>query len=69
MYAWRNEADEAFKWLEAALQYRDPGLSNLLSDQTLRNLYDDPRWNPFLDKVGLLEAWHAMPAKYKRAGL
>jgi TolB-like protein/Tfp pilus assembly protein PilF len=67
VYAWRNEADEAFNWLEAAFQYRDPGLSNLLSDSTLSNIYDDPRWEPFLNKVGLLEAWQAMPAKYKGA--
>jgi len=65
VYAWRNEADEAFKWLDAAFQYRDPGLSNLLSDRTLRPLHDDPRWEPILDRAGLLEAWRAMPAKYK----
>jgi adenylate cyclase len=67
VYAWRNETDEAFKWLEAALEYHDPGLSNLLSDRYLSNLHDDPRWEPFLDKVGLREAWQAMPAKYKGA--
>jgi tetratricopeptide (TPR) repeat protein len=67
VYAWRNETDEAFKWLEAALEYRDPGLSNLLSDKYLSNLHDDPRWEPFLDKVGLREAWQTMPAKYKGA--
>jgi len=65
VYAWRNEADEAFRWLDAALQYRDPGLSNLLSDITFKNVHDDARWEPFLDKMGLLEAWQAMPAKYK----
>lgn len=65
VYAWRDEADEAFKWLDAALQYRDPGLGNLLTDQFLRNLHDDPRWGSFLDKVGLLQAWQAMPASHK----
>ena len=69
VYSWQNEMDKAFSWLEAALQYRDPGLSNLLSDSTLANLHDDPRWEPFLNKVGLLEAWQAMPAKYKGAKL
>jgi TolB-like protein/cytochrome c-type biogenesis protein CcmH/NrfG len=67
VYAFRNETDKAFSWLEAALQYRDPGLSNLLSDRTLVNLHDDTRWEPFLNKVGLLEGWQAMPAKYKGA--
>jgi TolB-like protein/cytochrome c-type biogenesis protein CcmH/NrfG len=69
VYAWRNEADEAFHWLEAALQYRDPGLSNLVSDRTLRNLHSDPRWEPFLAKVGLLEAWQNMSVKYKGSKL
>jgi len=67
VYAWRNEADEAFKWLDAALQYRDPGLSNILTDQTLTNLYGDPRWGSFLNKIGLLQAWQTMPAKHKEA--
>jgi TolB-like protein len=65
VYSWRDDADEAFYWLDAALQYRDPGLSNLMSDRTLRNLYSDPRWEPFLNEVGFLEAWQAMPAEYK----
>jgi TolB-like protein/Tfp pilus assembly protein PilF len=64
-YAWRNDADEAFKWLAAAFAYRDPGLSNLLSDRTLANLHSDPRWEPFLSKVGFLEGWQTMPDKYK----
>ncbi|HEY5776755.1 MAG TPA: hypothetical protein VIS57_11755, partial [Xanthomonadales bacterium] len=65
VYAWRNETDQAFSWFEAALQYRDPGFRYLLNDPALVNLYDDPRWEPFLNKVGLLEAWQAMPGKLK----
>jgi TolB-like protein/Tfp pilus assembly protein PilF len=67
VYAWRNEPDEAFKWLEAALAYRDPGLSNLLSDPTLSSLHGDPRWEPYLGKLDLLEGWQSMPDKYKGA--
>jgi TolB-like protein len=65
VYAWRNDADAAFKWLESAFSYRDPGLSNLLSDLALSNLHHDVRWEPFLAKVGLLEPWQALPDKYK----
>ncbi len=65
IYAWRNEPDNAFKWLEAALAYRDPGLANILWDQLFSNLHFDPRWEPFVDKVGLLDAWKVMPDKYK----
>jgi len=65
IYAWRNEPDNAFKWLEAAYQYRDPGLGNILSNQLFVNMHFDPRWEDFVEKVGLLEAWQAVPAKYK----
>jgi TolB-like protein/Tfp pilus assembly protein PilF len=64
-YAWRNEPDNAFKWLEAAYQYRDPGLGNLLPDRLLTNIHFDPRWEPFIEKIGLLDAWKEMPDRYK----
>jgi len=61
IYAWRNEPDEAFNWLETAYQQRDPGLAWLLNDFSIRSLYSDPRWEPMLQKAGLLDAWKAMP--------
>jgi tetratricopeptide (TPR) repeat protein len=45
------------------LQNRDPGMAFLIGDTSLRNLHDDPRWEPVLAKMGLLDAWNAMPAK------
>jgi TolB-like protein/Tfp pilus assembly protein PilF len=65
LYAFRGESDLAFDWLERALQQRDPGFSWILSDIDLRSLHDDPRWEPLLEQVGLLDAWHAMPEKFK----
>jgi adenylate cyclase len=62
IYAWRNQPDEAFEWLEKAYQQRDPGIGALLNDTAISNLYRDPRWEPLLQKVGLLDAWQAMPA-------
>jgi len=62
IYAWRNEPDDAFQWLDKAYQQRDPGLGALLNDTSLVNLYDDPRWQPLLEQVGLLDAWKAMAA-------
>jgi TolB-like protein len=61
IYAWRNQPDEAFQWLESAFQNRDPGMAALINDSSLRNLYSDARWEPMLAKMGLLEAWQAMP--------
>ena len=64
-YAFRNEPDMAFKWLDAALEYRDPGLANILSSREFFSFQDDPRWEIFIDKLALLEAWRKMPAKFK----
>ena len=32
---------------------RDGGLADMLADPLLANLHGDPRWEPFLDKMGL----------------
>ena len=61
LYAFRGEIDKAFEWFEIARQQRDPGFSWLLSDPMLYELYDDPRWEPLVESVGLLEAWQSMP--------
>ncbi|MGB5246332.1 MAG: tetratricopeptide repeat protein, partial [Woeseia sp.] len=51
-YAFRGDNDAAFQWLEAAVDLADPGLGALLSEALLQNLRDDPRWLPFLEKIG-----------------
>src|SRR5256714_309604 len=53
VYAYRCEADPAFEWLERAYAQRDPGLSSIKSNALLRNLHGDPRWQAFLEKMGL----------------
>lgn len=60
IYAWRNEPDDAFQWLDKAYQQRDPGLGALLNDSSIMNLHADARWQPLLEKVGLLDAWKAI---------
>ncbi|MFB3077740.1 MAG: tetratricopeptide repeat protein, partial [Lysobacterales bacterium] len=61
IYAWRGENDSAFEWLEAAFEQRDGRLHNILWIDALARLESDPRYPVFLDKLGLLEAWKAMP--------
>jgi serine/threonine-protein kinase len=62
LYAARDQPEDAFVWLEKAYQQRDSGLAqSLLTDGMLRVLYDDPSWEPFLDKIGLLQAFRDMP--------
>ncbi len=53
VYAYRGEIDHAFDWLEQAYDNRDPGVAIMLVNPLLANLHDDPRWEPFLDKMGL----------------
>jgi tetratricopeptide (TPR) repeat protein len=53
VYAFRHDADKAFEWLDKAIEYRDPGLSEILQNKYLfAPVMSDPRWLPFLRKVG-----------------
>jgi len=52
-YAYRNELDKAFEWLERAYAQRDPGATYTATDVILRPMHSDPRWQPFLQKMGL----------------
>ena len=52
-YAYRNEVDKAFEWLERAYEQRDPGVTCSKTDVILRSLHGDPRWQPFLQRLGL----------------
>jgi adenylate cyclase len=54
-YAYRNDKDHAFEWLERARRQRDAGLPGLRADTLLPNLHDDPRWDAFLRKMGLAD--------------
>ena len=51
-YAFRGEPDLAFVWLEKALQHRDSGLTEVISQPMFAPLYNDPRWLAFLRKFG-----------------
>jgi TolB-like protein len=52
IYAFRGEADHAFEWLDKAILYHDPGLSLTAVQWTFSNIHNDPRWLPFLRKIG-----------------
>jgi hypothetical protein len=54
-YAYRNDKDKAFEWLERARRQRDAGLPGLRTDTLLPNLHTDPRWDAFLRKTGLAD--------------
>ncbi|HSQ82578.1 MAG TPA: tetratricopeptide repeat protein [Casimicrobiaceae bacterium] len=52
VHAWRGEVDKAYEWLETAYAQRDPGLANAANDALLTPLRGDPRWQPFVRKMG-----------------
>jgi len=52
VYAYRGEADKAFEWLDKAIAYDDSGLADVVSENLFNKLRADPRWLPFLRKIG-----------------
>jgi DNA-binding winged helix-turn-helix (wHTH) protein/TolB-like protein len=53
VYAFRNQSDEAFEWLERAYTQRDSGLIFTKVDPLLKSLHNDPRYAAFLKKLNL----------------
>jgi len=53
IYAYRNEKDKAFEWLERAYKQRDGGLTNITGDPLLREIVKDPRYAIFMKKMNL----------------
>jgi hypothetical protein len=45
--------DEAFVWLDRALRERDGGVLEVRVGPLFQPLRADPRWGPFLQRVGL----------------
>jgi TolB-like protein/DNA-binding winged helix-turn-helix (wHTH) protein/cytochrome c-type biogenesis protein CcmH/NrfG len=51
VYAFRNQSDEAFEWLDRAYAQRDGGVIQTKVDPLLKNLQGDPRYVAFLKKL------------------
>jgi TolB-like protein/Tfp pilus assembly protein PilF len=56
LYAFNNQPDKAFEWLQRAYEERDSGMHEMKNDPFLANIMEDPRWQPFLEKMGLATA-------------
>lgn len=52
VYAFCGNADKAFEWLEKAVEYHDAGLSEIVQENLFQKIHSDPRWVPFLRKLG-----------------
>ena len=53
VYAFRNQSDKAFEWLDRAYAQRDSGLVGTKVDPLLKSLRKDPRYAAFLKKLNL----------------
>jgi TolB-like protein len=58
VFAYRGEADRSFEWLNRAVanDSQSQGLAVTLMSRAFDNLHDDPRWLPFLDRIGMSPA-------------
>lgn len=52
VHAYRGELDEAYAWLDRAMARRDQSLQRIQRDPFMPNIYDDPRYEPLLEKLG-----------------
>ncbi|HXI03074.1 MAG TPA: protein kinase [Candidatus Saccharimonadales bacterium] len=52
IYAFRGEADQAFEWLEKELQ-NGGSMAEVVPENLFDRIHSDPRWLPFLRKVGM----------------
>ena len=53
IYAFRNQTDEAFEWLDRAYAQRDPSLMSTKMDPLLKSLHNDPRFPALMKKLNL----------------
>jgi len=53
VYAFRNQSDQAFEWLDRAYAQRDSSLFATKVDPLFKSLHNDPRYAAFLKKMRL----------------
>jgi Flp pilus assembly protein TadD len=53
IYAPLDEKDEAFAWLEKAIDEHDSLMVQIQGSTILDSLHDDPRWNDLLRRMNL----------------
>ena len=51
MFAYCEQADQAFKWLEEIWETQEVPI-HMASEVLFSRLYDDPRWLPYLERIG-----------------
>jgi len=65
VYGYRGDIDKAFEWLDYMLENSDYYPTWILTETAFRSIHTDPRWEPFLEKLGLLEFWLEMTPNWE----
>jgi adenylate cyclase len=60
VYGYRGDVDKTFEWLNYMLENSDHYPTFILCETAFRSIHSDKRWQPFLEKLGLLEYWLEM---------
>jgi len=64
VYGFRGEVDKAFEFLDNVMENNSGTLAVILSEIVFLSLHSDPRWQPLLEKVNLLEYCLEMPPEW-----
>jgi len=56
VYAWTGDYDAAFEWLDKAVTLNEGGIGASRQVLWLTPLHDDPRWQVYLEKIGVSDA-------------
>jgi len=68
VYAYRGDLDEAFIWLDRAIERRDSSLATLVVDPFMVNLHDDPRFELVVDRIDRTAYWEARKSRQQSMG-
>ena len=60
VYGFRGDVDKTFEWLNNGLENSNYPPTFILTQTAFRSVHSDPRWELFIDKLGLLEYWQEM---------
>ena len=64
VYAYRGDNDEAFAWLDRAYERRDQALMQLTADPFMNGLYDDPRFELMVERIGQTANWENRKSQF-----
>jgi tetratricopeptide (TPR) repeat protein len=56
VHAWAGNLDAAFKWLDKAVAMNEGGIGTSRQVPWLNPLHNDPRWQVYLEKIGVSDA-------------